>query len=611
MSMNEMTVKAKLGWSLGGLSALLILVVVLAVMALNDVHREFQQFVEGVSARSALAHRVREAVQSRAIAARNLVLITDEATIRAERQQVQAAHEEAQQSLAQLAERLTAAQVPADVMAAFNRLRDVESRYAPVALNIVELAVQGQHEAAIQKMNADCRPLLAELLQAAQAYGRLTDERSQAALKAAEASYQRDVAWLVGAGALSVIVALLAAHLIIRSLLHDLGAEPRVLRDVLGRVASGDLTGGIAVRAGDERSVLAAAVRMQDALSRVVASVRQSSEHLAQEGAEIASANHDLEHRTIAQARELESTAQAMTQLGQAVIQNTDHARQANQLALHASEVAAEGGQVVGRVVDTMREINDSSRRIADIIGVIDGIAFQTNILALNAAVEAARAGEQGRGFAVVAGEVRSLAGRSAEAAKEIKTLISASVQRVEQGTALVDQAGSTMNDVVTSIGRVTDIMSGITSASAEQSQGVQQVGEAVRQLDHATQQNAALVEETAAVAGKLRDQAQGLVQTVSVFKIRDGMNWTAVVPAPPPSSIRRPPAAARPAAAPRVAAAAPAPRLAAARPASSPAATRPASKATAGSPPATARAPAALPPSVSAPAAEGEWESF
>jgi len=606
--MNEMTVKAKLGWSLGGLSALMVLVVALAVVALGDVHREFQQFVEGTNARAALAHRVREAVQSRAIAARNLVLVTDPAVVDAELTQVRAAHEEAQTALTQLGERLATAQVPSEVTAAFSRLRDVESRYAPVALGIVELAVRGDHESAIRKMNAECRPLLAELLQAAQAYGRLTEERSQAALKAGEAAYHRNVTWLAVAGLLSVAVAILAARLIVGSLMRDLGAEPKVLRDVLGRVAGGDLRGGIQLRAGDERSVMSAVVRMQEALSRVVASVRQSSQHLASEGAEIASANHDLEHRTIAQARELEATAQAMTQLGEAVIHNTDHAKQANQLALRASEVAVDGGQVVGRVVDTMREINDSSRRIADIIGVIDGIAFQTNILALNAAVEAARAGEQGRGFAVVAGEVRSLAGRSAEAAKEIKSLISASVQRVEQGTALVDQAGSTMSDVVTSIRRVTDIMGEISSASGEQSQGVHRVGEAVRQLDQATQQNAALVEETAAVAEKLRDQAQGLVQTVSVFQIRDGLDWTPVVPSPSP--VQRSPAAVRAPAA-RVTSSAPAPRLTSARavPAvsSPPTSTQKPSAAASTARTSTASLPSPQPPA----AAEGEWESF
>jgi methyl-accepting chemotaxis protein len=224
-----------------------------------------------------------------------------------------------------------------------------------------------------------------------------------------------------------------------------------------------------------------------------------------------------------------------MEELNSAVKQNADNARQANQLATNASTVAVQGGEVVGQVVDTMKGINEASRKIADIISVIDGIAFQTNILALNAAVEAARAGEQGRGFAVVASEVRSLAGRSAEAAKEIKSLINASVERVEHGTALVDQAGTTMTEVVDSIKRVTDIMGEISAASNEQSLGVQQVGEAVTQMDQATQQNAALVEEMAAAASSLKSQAQELVQAVAFFKVAGGSHAASL----PKSAVR------------------------------------------------------------------------
>ncbi len=266
--------------------------------------------------------------------------------------------------------------------------------------------------------------------------------------------------------------------------------------------------------------LLRALASMADKLSHIVGGVRQNAEGVATASAEIAQGNHDLSARTESQASALEQTAASMEELSATVKQNADSARQANQLALNASSVAVKGGDVVAQVVDTMKHINDSSRKIFDIISVIDGIAFQTNILALNAAVEAARAGEQGRGFAVVASEVRSLAGRSAEAAKEIKTLIGASVERVEQGTALVDQAGVTMTEVVSSIKRVTDLMGEISAASTEQSQGVAQVGEAVMQMDQVTQQNAALVEEMAAAASSLKSQAQELVSTVAVFKL-------------------------------------------------------------------------------------------
>jgi methyl-accepting chemotaxis protein len=316
-------------------------------------------------------------------------------------------------------------------------------------------------------------------------------------------------------------IGLLLSVLITRSLLKQLGGEPRLAAQLARAVAQGDLSTPIQVKAGDSTSLMACLQQMQNSLSAVVSSVRQGSERVACASGEIAQGNLDLSGRTEQQASALEQTAASMEQLGSTVRQNADSARQADDLAKRASTVATRGGDVVSRVVQTMQGINESSRRISDIIGVIDGIAFQTNILALNAAVEAARAGEQGRGFAVVASEVRSLAHRSAEAAKEIKQLIAASVQRVEDGSKLVNEAGTTMTDVVASIGRVTAIMGEISSASVKQSSGVAQVSAAVTQMDQATQQNAALVEESAAAAESLREQAQALVQVVGGFKLR------------------------------------------------------------------------------------------
>ena len=286
-------------------------------------------------------------------------------------------------------------------------------------------------------------------------------------------------------------------------------------------VADGNLSVPVSVRGSNELGQLMQAMaNMQSHLAKVVVNVRQGAEGVSTASAEIAQGNNDLSARTEQQASALEETAASMEELSSTVKQNADNARQANQLAMSASTVAVQGGEVVSQVVETMKGINESSRKISDIISVIDGIAFQTNILALNAAVEAARAGEQGRGFAVVASEVRSLAGRSADAAKEIKSLINASVERVEHGTTLVDQAGATMTEVVSSIRRVTDIMGEISAASTEQSQGVSQVGEAITQMDQVTQQNAALVEEMAAAASSLKSQAGELVQTVAIFKL-------------------------------------------------------------------------------------------
>ncbi len=317
-----------------------------------------------------------------------------------------------------------------------------------------------------------------------------------------------------------LLFAALLGSRMVSAIMRELGGEPDQAAELARSVASGDLGARVALRAGDSTSLMAQLKEMQLRLAKVVGSVRENSESVATASAQIAQGNLDLSQRTEQQASVLEKTAAAMEELSSTVQQNADNARQANLLALNASAVAIQGGDIVGQVVDTMRAINDSSKRIADIIGVIDGIAFQTNILALNAAVEAARAGEQGRGFAVVASEVRSLAGRSADAAREIKSLIGTSVECVEQGTALVDHAGATMTDVVSSIKRVTDLVSEISVASAEQSAGVVQVANAVSQMDQVTQQNAALVEESAAAAESLKAQAMELVQIVAVFKL-------------------------------------------------------------------------------------------
>lgn len=325
---------------------------------------------------------------------------------------------------------------------------------------------------------------------------------------------------LTSVAAASAVLSIVLAWFISRNLMRQLGGQPAEVAELATSISHADLSRVVQLQQGDKHSVVSAMARMQASLTQIVQSIRQGADGVATASSEIAQGNHDLSARTEHQASALAQTAAAMEELVSTVQENADSARSANQLAMQASTVATRGGDEVSRVVQTMQGINDSSRKIADIISVIDGIAFQTNILALNAAVEAARAGEQGRGFAVVASEVRLLAQRSAEAAKEIKLLISASVQRVEQGVVLVDQAGNTMAEVVGSIRRVTDIMGSITVSSASQYSEMLQVGQAVAQMDHVNQQNAALVEEMAAAASGLKSQAQDLVQVVAVFTL-------------------------------------------------------------------------------------------
>lgn len=392
-------------------------------------------------------------------------------------------------------------------------------------------------------LSGQLRPVLAAYKASINALSGQQVELMDLTAKNAVSTFSQARLLLIALGALALLVAAGIGWVITRSLLKQLGGEPGEAAEIAQAVSQGDFTRTVALKGGDITSLMASLSAMQGNLAQVVTTVRQGSEGVATASAEIAEGNNDLSARTEQQASALEETAASMEELGATVRQNADSAKQANQLAQSASTVAVQGGHVVGQVVETMKGINDSSRKISDIISVIDGIAFQTNILALNAAVEAARAGEQGRGFAVVASEVRSLAGRSADAAKEIKMLISASVERVEHGTALVDQAGVTMAEVVSSIKRVTDLMGEISAASNEQALGVSQVGEAVTQMDQTTQQNAALVEEMAAAASSLKSQANELVQAVAFFKLNGGHATRSM----PRTAVRAPASSAKP----------------------------------------------------------------
>ena len=412
-----------------------------------------------------------------------------------------------------------------------DRTRFIQEGLQPAETALRTSDIAGAHRLILEKI----RPLVAPVEVGIETLMAIQLKEAKIEYDAAAARYTTIQACSIFA----IVAGVLFAALLGWSLIRGISRSLKEALEVANAVAQGDLSHTIRLDSQDEvGQVLHALSAMQTSLAQVVTTVRQSSEGVATASAEIAQGNHDLSSRTESQASALEETAASMEQLSATVRQNADSSHQANQLAISASSMAVQGGGVVAQVVETMKDINDSSKKIADIISVIEGIAFQTNILALNAAVEAARAGEQGRGFAVVASEVRALAGRSDEAAKEIKSLINTSVERVAQGTALVDLAGSTMTEVVSNIKRVTDLMGEISAANREQSQGVAQVSEAVTHMDQVTQQNAALVEEMAAAASSLKSQAHGLVGTVAVFKLSSGAIFVARV-VPPAMAVR------------------------------------------------------------------------
>ena len=520
MKFADLRVKTKLMLGFALIAAIVLLVSALSLRSLSASNARFSDYLAGVGTRERLATDIRGAATRRAIAARNLVLVTEARDVELEKAAVLKAHDEVRVALDKLKVAVAhASDVSERDHALVDEIVRVEALYGPVATDIVGKALSGNKDAAIAKMNAECRPLLAALLKATNDYIAYDQDLARQRVSAAETSYGNDRLTMAAVCGAAVLVALALGWMLANAVTRPLD-RCVVLAEA---VAGGDLSSHIVVDRADETGQLMAALsRMNESLTRMVGQVRDSAEGIATASSQIASGNQDLSVRTERQAGALQETAASMHQMTSTVQQSADSARAASQLAAAAAEVAGKGGVVVQRVVATMSQISESSKKIADIISVIDGIAFQTNILALNAAVEAARAGEQGRGFAVVAGEVRSLAQRSAQAAREIKGLIGDSVDKVEAGSTLVSEAGSTMDDVVAQVRRMTDLMGEINASSAEQTTGIVQVNNSVAAIDHGTQQNAALVEESAAAAESLRQQAAGLLGLVAAFKTAD-----------------------------------------------------------------------------------------
>lgn len=497
----------------------------MAVRTIASTQESFEHFVSNDFRRDGLAREVQAAADARAVAARNLLLVSEDTDIAVEKNAVAQAHERMQERLGQLRALLQAPDVSAEERKLFESLEQIEARYGVVAQAIVELTLQGQREAAIHKLTYECRPLLAELMRKTSAYVAYIRGLGESNVEAAARAYAAEKTFLLSACGLALAIAAVLAWRITHGLMRALGADPSELRAVARRVAAGELSEIVLDEKVHQSSVLASLADMQVALARIVRRVRSSAETIAASSAQIDSSNTDLAQRTEQQATRLQHSSSTMEQLHGTVVQNAEHAHQATALASTASQSAEHGGQVVREVVQTMEDIAASSRRIENIIGVIDGIAFQTNLLALNAAVEAARAGEQGRGFSVVASEVRVLAQRSAEAAKEIKQLIDASMSKVSQGVTHVQDAGVTMEQLVHEVKSVAGLIAEISGASRAQTQGIGEVTASVSELDIATQQNASLVEEMAGASSSLRDQAKQLMAAVSLFNV----NQTAI----------------------------------------------------------------------------------
>ena len=550
MNLAKMKVGTRLGLGFALVLVLLVAVTVLGIARMAQIQERLDHVINVNNVVTRLVIDMRGNVSDRITSLRILTLMTDASDMEPEMARIKTQTSTYQETQKKLEEKF-AVESTAEEKTLLASIKEYEAAAMPAIAKASALWMANDAEGATRVMIKEIRPVQKKWMEALEQLATLEDKLNEQMQSDARKAFDSARLFMIILGVLAVAMGVAAALVITRGLLKQLGGEPDYTASIAGSIANGDLSIGIHTQPSDNSSLLAEMKEMRNSLVGIVGQVRVGTETIGTASREIADGNIDLSSRTEMQASALEKTASAMEELTSTVKQNADNAREANKLAATASDVALKGGSVVSQVVDTMSSINESAKKIVDIIGVIDGIAFQTNILALNAAVEAARAGEQGRGFAVVASEVRNLAQRSAGAAKEIKILIDDSAEKTERGTRLVGQAGVTMGEVVDSVRRVTDIMSEIASASQEQSAGIEQVNLSIIEMDGMTQQNAALVEQAAAAAQSLQDQAAELAHVVSIFKLVEGEEKPAAyVPAPvatAPVAARKPAPALRP----------------------------------------------------------------
>jgi methyl-accepting chemotaxis protein len=528
MRFDRMTISKRLSIGFGLMLAILVGVTVVAIGKVRAIEAALQANGQEHSPIQRYAINFRGSAHDRSIAIRDVVLGAGEAERRQELAAIDQLAKFYADSAAPLEKLIATSPDAADLKRLYGDIQAIEAKAVASTQAIAAAVQRGEAGPAREQLWQQAKPQYVEWLASINRLIDFEEQRLQIQNKRALDHATGFLSVMLAALVLALAIGVALAVAIGRSILRQLGAEPEALGAAARRVAAGDLSPVPGAERAPAASVLASLAAMQGSLSSVVAQVREASDAIATGSADIATGNADLSRRTEVQASSLQQTAASMEQLNGTVKGNADTARQATQLAVSASAAAERGGEVVGEVVTTMDEINASSKKIADIIGVFDGIAFQTNILALNAAVEAARAGEQGRGFAVVAGEVRNLAQRSAEAAREIKGLIGASVGKVEAGARLVGDAGSSMDDIVGQVRRVSELITQISHSTAEQTEGIGQVSGAVGQLDQTTQLNASLVEQSASSAERLRQQADRLAEVVRTFRLSDAPTGSA-----------------------------------------------------------------------------------